>query len=79
MKKSIHQVAADVLAEHKRPMTADEIYEVILAKDLYEFNAKSPKSVLRSQLRRHSARGSAGTTNTKPIFKVSPEGLFSLV
>ena len=53
MKKAIHQVAADILAEHKRPMTADEIYEVISSRELYEFKAKSPKGVLRSQLRRH--------------------------
>ena len=42
MKKAIHQVAADVLAEHKRPMTADEY-----TKSLFRENSTSLKPKAR--------------------------------
>ncbi len=78
MKKAIHEVAADILAENKRPMTAEEIYNVIVERGLYEFKAKSPKSVLRSQLRRHSADVRTKESSATVIFKISADGFFSL-
>jgi hypothetical protein len=79
MSKAIHEVAAEILAESKRPMTADEIYEIIAARDLYTFKAASPRSVLRSQLRRHSAN-IAGPNQAKDLkFKMSSDGQFTLI
>jgi HB1, ASXL, restriction endonuclease HTH domain len=78
MKKAIHEIAADILAENKRAMTAEEIYNVIVERGLYEFKAKSPKSVLRSQLRRHSADARTKDSPVPPTFKISVDGLFSL-
>ncbi len=79
MKKAIHEIAAEILAEHKKPMSADEIYELITARGLYEFKAKSPLSVLRSQLRRHSVSTTASQQTSKAIFNLSADGRFSLV
>ena len=79
MKKAIHEIAAELLAEYKRPMTADEIYELITARGLYEFKAKSPKSVLRSQLRRHSTQVKGSHQPSKAIFNMSTDGRFTLV
>lgn len=79
MKKAIHEVAAEVLAEHKRPMTADEIYESITSRGLYEFKARSPRSVLRSQLRRHAANAKSPHQAKNSIFNVSADGKFSLI
>ena len=78
MKKAIHEIAAEILAEQTRPMTADEIYDLIMSRGLYEFKAKSPKSVLRSQLRRHSAIVSRSDQSSVTIFKMSADGQFSL-
>ena len=78
MKKAIHEVAAEILAEHKKPMTADEIYEVIASQDLYEFKAQSPKSVLRSQLRRHSANITGPNQAKDQKFNMSADGQFTL-
>jgi len=78
MKKAIHQIAAEILAEHKRAMSAAEIYEVMVVRGLYEFKAKNPKSVLRSQLRRHSKTSTESSESTNPIFFMSNEGLFEL-
>lgn len=79
MPKSIHEVAADVLAEKKKPMTADEIFEVISSRNLYEFKAKSPRSVLRSQLRRHAANITGPNQAKDQKFNMSADGQFSLI
>jgi hypothetical protein len=78
MKKAIHQIAAEILTAEKRPMTADEIYEIIAAKGLYEFKTQTPKSVLRSQLRRHSSNVAGPHQSTTAIFEMSADGHFSL-
>jgi hypothetical protein len=78
MKKAIHEVAAEILADNKRAMSADEIYKVIIERGLYEFKAKSPKSVLRSQLRRHTADVKATDSSATAIFQMSADGFFSL-
>jgi hypothetical protein len=78
MKKAIHQIAAEILAAEKKPMTAEEIYDSIVSKGLYEFKAQSPKSVLRNQLRRHSSNVTGPHQAATAIFKMSPDGQFSL-
>ncbi len=78
MKKAIHQIAAEILAEHKRAMSADEIFEVMIVRGLYEFKAKNPKSVLRSQLRRHSSNVGGPHQAATAIFKMSDDGQFGL-
>jgi HB1, ASXL, restriction endonuclease HTH domain len=79
MRKAIHQIAAEILAEHKRPMSVDEIYEVIVSRGLYEFKAKSPKSVLRTQMRRHAIVDTEGQANSSALFRVASDGRFSVV
>ncbi|QDV24622.1 HTH domain-containing protein [Aureliella helgolandensis] len=78
MKKAIHEIAADILSEHKKPMTADEIYGVIVAGGLYEFKAQNPKNVLRNQLRRHSTNVSGAHQASKAIFMMASNGQFTL-
>lgn len=79
MKKAIHEVAADILEEFQKPMSADEMYDIIVTRNLYEFKAKSPHSVLRSQLRRHSANVT-GPNQAKDLkFYMSEDGRFRLV
>jgi restriction system protein len=56
-KPTILDVCASVLEQKRQPMTAEELYEEILRRNLYEFKAKSPLNVLRSTLREH-VRGS---------------------
>jgi hypothetical protein len=79
MRKAIHQIAADILAEHQRPMTADEILDITITRRLYEFKAKSPKSVLRSQLRRHCSNISGPNQASSPLFHAHEDGRFSLI
>ena len=78
MKKPIHQVAEDILRVSKFPMTASEIYAEIKAKNLYEFKAKNPESVLRSQLRRHSCNIEIANQAKSRSLILGEDGRFSL-
>lgn len=79
MKKAMHQVAADILAENGSPMSVDQIYAVIVARSLYEFKAKSPVSVLRSQLRRHSTKDTTSNKAKVQSFEITSDGRFKLL
>lgn len=49
----IWEAASVVLEEEKAPLHVHEIYERILARNLYHFKAKKPLHVLRGEIRRH--------------------------
>ncbi|MEM9267008.1 MAG: HTH domain-containing protein [Cyanobacteria bacterium P01_F01_bin.13] len=51
-KKTIAQVAIDILKEAQSPMTAAEITQIIQEKNLYTFNAKNPRQIVRSAIER---------------------------
>jgi restriction system protein len=44
---------ANVLQKANRPLAAREIYELIVADDLYSFKAENPIHVVYTQIRRH--------------------------
>ena len=69
MKKTIHQVAFEILKEFGHPMTAAEIYQVMVDRSLYDFKAKNPGSVVRSQLRRHSVNNDSGNLSGEKLLK----------
>ncbi len=79
MKKAIHQVAADILAEQGQPMSVEQIYEIVVARGLYEFKAKNPMSVLRSQLHRHSNNDTSRNKAKVQSFDVTADGRFKLL
>lgn len=78
MSKSIHEAAVEVLGKSKAPMSADEIYDALVAQNLYNFKTQSPKSVLRSQLRRRCVNVTSSNQAKELIFKLEPDGRFSL-
>lgn len=53
-KRTIAQVAIEVLREAKQPMTAAEITQIILDKELYTFNTKDPKAMVRGAIERRA-------------------------
>ena len=53
-KRTIAQVAIEVLRKAKQPMTAAEITQIILDKELYTFNTKDPKAMVRGAIERRA-------------------------
>jgi len=78
MNKPIHQVAVDVLKAAGKPMSTAEIYAAIVKDGLYEFKAKAPKSVLRSQLRRHTTNIAVANREKSSVFNLDKNDRFSL-
>ena len=51
---TIIEAAMEVLKAENKPLTAEEIYDLICKRNLYAFGAKDPLSIVRAELRRHS-------------------------
>lgn len=50
---TIAQAAVLVLKEARKPLMVNEIYDRIIASNLYTFNTPAPKNILRAQIIRH--------------------------
>jgi restriction system protein len=55
---TILDACVEVLKEEGKALTAEEIYERVVAKNLYGFGAKDPLAVLRQTIRKHLKRQS---------------------
>lgn len=75
---TIAEVAHDVLRRNKRPMSIDEILEVIDRERLYEFNTPEPKTVLREQIRRHCTGLDRNLTYEPILFTMKSDGSYEV-
>ncbi|MBK7649442.1 MAG: hypothetical protein IPJ20_00060 [Flammeovirgaceae bacterium] len=75
-KQTICTAAIQALKSNDRPMNADEIYDFIIKNDLYKFKAKSPKSILRAELRRHTSGVLLRAKKGNDLFKLNDSGLY---
>ncbi|MFN4814666.1 MAG: hypothetical protein ACK5K8_04605 [Pseudanabaena sp.] len=55
-KKTIAQAILDVMGETNRPMTSQEICQLILDRNLYPFNTNDPLKMVRDSLWRHDVK-----------------------
>jgi len=76
---TIAQVAWRLLLESHRPMTVDEIYQNICARNLYDFNTSEPLTVLREQIRRHCSSLERGISYEPTLFKALSQGKYEVV
>ena len=51
---TIAQAILEVMGEAKRSLTSQEIYQLILEKNLYHFNTSDPLKMVRDALKRHA-------------------------
>lgn len=64
----INDAIRKVLQEANQPLSIDEIYNQIVSKAYYSFNAKDPKAIVRIQVRRHCAGVDFPTASPKKFF-----------
>lgn len=50
---TILDACTEILGKARAPLTAEQIYEEIQRRGLYEFKAKDPCSIVRGTLRKH--------------------------
>lgn len=77
-KKTIAQAAIEVLKETKQPMTAAEITEAILEKELYSFKTKDPKAMVRGAIERRSEGTNRKNSTEIKLFEKLSDGKYSL-
>ncbi len=77
-KLTIIQAAQRAIKELGQPSTSTEIYDHIIKKNLYQFNAKDPQAILKSSLRRHSNENNISPKKSKILKKVG-ENKFDLL
>ena len=72
---AMSDAAKQVLEENKKAMSAAEIYDEIIQKELYKFGAKNPKGVLSQAMReRSTANAKAKVT----MFRLVSPGIYEL-
>jgi restriction system protein len=76
---TIIEAIKSVLQEAKSPLTVDQIYKNISDKKLYGFKAKDPKSVVRSQLRRHCHNLDFPSASPLKNFKMVGRNKYALI
>lgn len=74
--RSIHGAIAEVLKASGRSMTPVEIYATIVARKLYEFHARAPLHVVKTQLRRHCKDFDFPSAHVVKYFGLDAEGRY---
>jgi HB1, ASXL, restriction endonuclease HTH domain len=77
-KRTIAQSVIEVLQKAKEPLTAAEITQLILDKELYSFNAKDPRAMVRGSIERRCEGGNSKTTVTPTYFEKLADGRYKL-
>lgn len=75
----IYEAAIAALNHIREPATASEVYEAIIARDLYVFGAKKPVEVLRVTMDKHSKNKSFTKMNADRYFYKHTNGKYELL
>jgi len=68
-----------ILNQSKEPLSISEIFDEIIKNNLYSFNAKDPKTIVRQQLRRHCAGLSFPSAMPNKYFRQTEKGKYVLL
>lgn len=78
-KMTIKDAALFVLKQHNKPMSIDDICNIIIEDGLYDFGAKSPKSVLRIEMARASENQDYSKPYMEKLFKFKGDDIYELL
>jgi restriction system protein len=76
---TIIDAISTVLQESKTSLSIGVIYNKIVEKDYYKFNAQNPQSVVRVELRRHCIGVDFPTAASKKYFQILLDGTYCLI
>jgi len=69
---TIIEAVLEVLKTENKPLSAEEVYNLICKRNLYSFGAKDPLSVVRAEIRRHSVGFTGKTKASSARVKEGP-------
>jgi hypothetical protein len=76
---TIIEAAVTALKAANKPLSADEIYVAIIKGNLFQFDAKDPKAILKAQLRKYTVGFTGKTAADKPRLKQLPDKKFQVL
>ncbi len=75
-RRTIREAAIESLKRKGKPLSAKEIYDYIIEKDLYRFNAEHPESIVRTEIRRHCEGVEFPTAKPNKFFQILKDGTY---
>ena len=75
-RRTIREAAIEALKLSEKPLSSNEIYEVIVSNDLYRFNAENPKAIVNGEIRRHCVGIEFPTAKEIKDFQILIDGTF---
>jgi hypothetical protein len=77
-KRTVAQAVIEVLKAAKQPMTISDITQAILDQNLYPFNAKEPRGIVRGAIERRCEGLNRKNSIEPKYFKKLADGKYSL-
>lgn len=77
-KRTIAEIAVDILKAAKEPLTISEITQAILDKGLYTFNTQDPKGIVRGAIERRCEGLNRKNSTAPKYFKKLSNGKYGL-
>jgi restriction system protein len=75
-KRTISEAAVEALRRSGKPLSAKDIYNVIIEHDLYRFNAENPENIVRVEIRRHCEGIEFPTAKSNKFFQILRDGRY---
>lgn len=75
-RRTIREAAIEALKQSGKPLSGRDIYNYIIAHDLYRFNAEDPEHIVKVLLRRHCAGLEFPSASPKKYFKILLDGTY---
>jgi len=76
---TIKDAVQKVIREAGQPMTANEVYNQIVAQDLRKFGAKDPVSIVNTVLRRHTEGVELKKSSPQKLFRMTSDKQFTVI
>lgn len=74
--RTVTEAAIEALKQNGKPLSARNIYEFIIKKDLYRFNAENPLNIVKISIRRHCEGVEFPTAKPNKYFKILVDGTY---
>lgn len=75
-KRTIREAAVMALKRSGRPLSAKDIYNLIIEQDLYRFNAENPERIVEVEIRRHCEGLDFPTAKPTKDFQILRDGKY---
>lgn len=75
-KRTIREAIIEALKRKGKPLPAKEIYDFIIEKDLYRFNAEHPDHIVRTEIRRHCVGIDIPSSSPAKYFQILKDGTY---